>query len=52
MKPGEEAKQVLLAHMRGCLQRIGECTRFERTRFATSRLVQDAAVRSLQTLAE
>ena len=52
MKPGAEADRVLLAHMRDCLERIGEYTHFERTRFDTSRLVQDAVVRNLQTLAE
>jgi len=43
---------VLLAHMRDCLQRIVEYTGHERQRFADSRLVQDAVVRNLQTLAE
>ena len=52
MKPGAEADRVLLAQMRECLERISEYTRFERTRFDTSRLVQDAVVRKLQTLAE
>ena len=50
--PGAEAGRMLLTHMRDCLEQIGECTHFERTRFDTSRLVQDAAVRNLQTLAE
>ena len=52
MKPGAEADRVLLAHMRDCLDRIGEYTHFERTGFDTSRLVQDAVIRNLQTLAE
>ena len=52
MKPGAEADRVLLAHMRDFLERIGEYTHFERTRFDTSRLVQDAVIRNLQTLAE
>lgn len=52
MKPGAEAGRVLLAHMLECLERISEYTRFERSRFDTSRLVQDAVVRNLQTLAE
>ena len=52
MKPGAEADRVLLAHMRDCLERIGEYTHFERTRFDTSRLVQDAVIRNLQTLAQ
>jgi len=38
--------------MRDCLERIGEYTHFERTGFDTSRLVQDAVIRNLQTLAE
>lgn len=52
MIQGPEADRVLLAHMRDCLERIVEYTRFERSRFDTSRLVQDAVVRNLQTLAE
>ena len=52
MKPGPEADEVLLAHMRDCLDRIGEYTNTDRTRFETSRLVQDAVIRNLQTLAE
>lgn len=43
---------MLLAHMRDCLDRIGEYTNFERSRFDGSRLVQDAVIRNLQTLAE
>ncbi|MBT9487580.1 MAG: DUF86 domain-containing protein [Rubrivivax sp.] len=38
--------------MRDCLDRIGEYTNGERARFDASRLVQDAVVRNLQTLAE
>ncbi len=52
MTPGPEADRVLLAHMRDCLHRIGEYTNAERARFDTSRLVQDAVIRNLQTLAE
>lgn len=52
MKPGPEADRVLLAHMRECLDRIREYTNADRTRFETSRLVQDAVIRNLQTLAE
>ncbi len=52
MKPGPEADRVLLAHMRDCLQRIAEYANAERTRFDASRLVQDAVIRNLQTLAE
>lgn len=52
MKPGPEADRVLLAHMRDCLDRIREYTNAERSRFDASRLVQDAVIRNLQTLAE
>lgn len=52
MKPGPEADRVLLAHMRDCLARIHEYTEGQRSRFEGSRLVQDAVIRNLQTLAE
>ncbi len=52
MIPGAESDRVLLAHMRDCLDRIFEYTRSERAHFDTSRLVQDAVVRNLQTLTE
>ena len=52
MNPGHEADRVLLAHMRDCLDRIREYTDAERSRFDASRLVQDAVIRNLQTLAE
>ena len=52
MSPGPEADRVLLAHMRDCLDRIVEYTGGERSRFDASRLVQDAVIRNLQTLAE
>jgi uncharacterized protein with HEPN domain len=38
--------------MRDCLDRIAEYTNAERSRFDTLRLVQDAVIRNLQTLAE
>ncbi len=38
--------------MRDCLDRILEYTQAERSRFDTSRLVQDAVIRNLQTLTE
>jgi uncharacterized protein with HEPN domain len=50
--PGPDADRALLAHMRDCLDRIREYTNGERVRFDTSRLVQDAVIRNLQTLAE
>lgn len=43
---------MLLVHMRDCLDRIHEYTNGERSRFDGSRLVQDAAIRNLQSLAE
>ena len=52
MTPGPAADPVLLAHMRECLLRIREYTAGDRARFESSRLVQDATVRNLQTLAE
>ena len=52
MSPGPEADRVLLAHMRDCLGRILEYANAERARFDASRLVQDAVIRNLQTLAE
>lgn len=52
MKPGPESDRVLLAHMHDCMDRIVEYTKLERARFEASRLVQDAVIRNLQTLAE
>ena len=52
MNPAPEADRVLLAHMRDCLGRISEYTHSEQKRFEGSRLVQDAVIRNLQTLAE
>ena len=52
MRASPEADRVLLAHMRECLDRIVEYTNTERPRFETSRMVQDAVVRNLQTLTE
>lgn len=52
MIPRREADRVLLAHVRDCLDRIAGYTRTDRSRFDTSRLVQDAVIRNLQTLTE
>jgi uncharacterized protein with HEPN domain len=52
VKPSPDADRVLSAHLRGCLGRIREYTNAERARFDASRLVQDAVIRNLQTLAE
>lgn len=52
MTPGPQADRVLLAHMRDCLARIHEYTGAQRARFDGSRLVQDAVLHNLKTLAE
>jgi len=52
VNPGAESDRVLLVHMRDCLDRILEYANAERSRFDASRLVQDAVIRNLQTLAE
>ena len=52
MIPGPEADRVLLAHMRECLHRIREYTAGDRAHFESSRLVQDATIRNLQTRTE
>ena len=52
MNPSLEADQVLLAHMRDCLDRIREYTNADSARFDASSLVQDAVIRNLQTLTE
>ena len=38
--------------MRECIERVREYTAGEKHRFDTSRMVQDAVIRNLQTLAE
>ena len=38
--------------MRECIERVREYTAADRARFETSRLVQDAVIRNLQTLTE
>lgn len=52
VNPGPDADRVLLAHTRDCLDRLLDYTNAERSRFDTSRLVLDAVIRNLQTLAE
>lgn len=52
MIPGPDSDRVLLAHMRECVERIREYTAEGRVRFETSRLIQDAVIRNLQTLTE
>lgn len=52
MKPGPEADKVYITHMLKCIARIEEYVGDDELRFRESRLVQDAVVRNLQTLAE
>ena len=52
MKAGMHSDRVLLAHILECIERIREYTGGDRASFYDSRLVQDAVVRNLQTLAE
>ena len=52
MNSGQASDQVLLEHIRECIERIEEYTGHERSVFFDSNLVQDAVVRNLQTLAE
>ena len=52
MKSSAAADRVLLLHIRDCLDRIAEYTGGKRATFFSSRLVQDAVVRNLPTLAE
>ena len=52
MSPGPDADTALLVHIRDCIERIAEYAGGDRRRFDSSRLVQDAIVRNLQTPAE
>lgn len=52
MKPSPDADRVYLAHMQECISRIAEYVEDDEALFRSSRLVQDAVVRNLQTLAE
>lgn len=52
MKPGVERDELLLERIQDCIERIHEFTGGERATFDASRMVQDAVLRNLQTLAE
>ncbi|MBS0543389.1 MAG: DUF86 domain-containing protein [Proteobacteria bacterium] len=52
MRPSPTADQVYLVHMLECIGRITEYAGDDEADFRTSRLIQDAVVRNLQTLAE
>ena len=52
MKPGTEPDRIYLQHMLECIARIEEYVGGDEQRLCESRLIQDAVVRNLQTLAE
>lgn len=52
MKPGLQGDALYLRHMLECIGRIDEYVGGNEERFKNSRLIQDAVVRNLQTLAE
>ena len=52
MKASRRSDFILLNHVRECIERIREYTGERRATFERSRMVQDAVVRNLQTLAE
>ena len=52
MTPDTQSDQLLLEHIYECIERIQEYTGGERATFFASRMVQDAVMRNLQTLAE
>jgi len=52
MKPTPESDRLFLAHISECLERIEEYVGNDRQGFFESRMVQDAVIRNLQTLAE
>ena len=52
MKPGQQADALYVRHMLECIERIDEYVGGDEARFRNSRLIQDAVVRNLQTLAE
>ena len=52
MIPDRATDQVYVEHMLDCIARIEEYTQLARSRFFSSKLIQDAVVRNLQVLAE
>jgi uncharacterized protein with HEPN domain len=52
MTPTSDADRALLIHIADCIDRILEYTGGDQETFMGSRLVQDAVIRNLQTLAE
>ena len=52
MKSGPDADLVYLSHMIECIHRVFEYCEGGETSFRQSRLIQDAVIRNLQTMAE
>jgi uncharacterized protein with HEPN domain len=52
MKPGPDADVVYLSHMIECINRVFEYCEGGESSFKQSRLIQDAVIRNLQTMAE
>lgn len=52
MTPGTTTDQLLLAGIAENIKRVHEYTKRDRQRFLDSKIVQDAVLRNLQTLAE
>lgn len=52
MKADTQSDRVLLEHILECIARIREYTGGEQTAFCGSKMMQDAVIRNLQTLAE
>ena len=52
MKAGPQADKVYLAHMLECIERVQAYCEEGENCFRASRLIQDAVIRNLQTMAE
>lgn len=52
MNPGAESDRLQILHMLECIRLVGEYTRLDRDTFFGSRMVRDATLRNLQTMAE
>ena len=52
MKPGLEGDYLYIGHVLECIENVEEYTEGDRELFDRSRLVQDAVIRNLQTMAE
>lgn len=52
MKQDPQADQIYVDHMLQCISRVFEYTNGDEALFKQSRLIQDAVIRNLQTMAE